>query len=91
MAHNAPAALAVPIPAPQAAWGVTIDRVVGCTAVRAALRDYLRSTLMPAERRRLDDHLVGCPGCLRAFTDTRVAAWTSPATTRRLRQTRVAA
>ena len=34
-----------------------------CSEVVDILTDYLEGTLSPVERRRVDDHLVGCDGC----------------------------
>ncbi|GAA1852678.1 zf-HC2 domain-containing protein [Myceligenerans crystallogenes] len=57
-----------------------------CPETRAAMRDYLRNRMLPGRRRRMEDHLVGCAGCIREYVDLRQSRWTAaPVTTRRAR------
>ncbi|MFD6176198.1 MULTISPECIES: hypothetical protein [unclassified Isoptericola] len=47
----------------------------GCRDTRLALDDYAHRRLAPARATELEDHLVGCVGCLRAVVDVRDPAW----------------
>ncbi|MFE7404626.1 hypothetical protein [Isoptericola sp. NPDC057559] len=47
----------------------------GCRDTRLALEDYAHRRLAPARATALEDHLVGCTGCLRAVVDVRDPAW----------------
>lgn len=47
-----------------------------CRSTRAAMHDYLARCLQPRRARRLEAHMDGCAGCIRAFIDIREAGWT---------------
>ncbi|GAB3158240.1 hypothetical protein GCM10027059_02600 [Myceligenerans halotolerans] len=47
----------------------------GCRITRGAMHDYIRHRLLPGRRRELEDHLVDCAECARAFTDVRESYW----------------
>ncbi|MGW2091449.1 zf-HC2 domain-containing protein [Promicromonospora sukumoe] len=55
-----------------------------CRTTRASIHDYLSGRLLPHRRRRLENHLDGCAGCIRAFIDVRQVAWNRRALDRRL-------
>ncbi|MFI2364560.1 zf-HC2 domain-containing protein [Promicromonospora sp. NPDC019610] len=55
-----------------------------CRSTRASIHDYLSGRLLPHRRHRLERHLDGCPGCIRAFIDVRQVSWTRSALDRRL-------
>ncbi|MFI8523913.1 zf-HC2 domain-containing protein [Promicromonospora sukumoe] len=55
-----------------------------CRSTRASIHDYLSGRLLPHRRRRLENHLDGCAGCIRAFIDVRQVAWTRRALDQRL-------
>ncbi|RPF23357.1 zf-HC2 domain-containing protein [Myceligenerans xiligouense] len=46
-----------------------------CRVTRGAMHDYIRHRLLPSRRRELEDHLVSCAACVRAFTDVRESYW----------------
>ncbi|MFD6446094.1 zf-HC2 domain-containing protein [Promicromonospora sp. NPDC060204] len=46
-----------------------------CRATRAALHDFVRNRLLPRRRQQVEDHMVGCAGCTRAFVDVRESYW----------------
>lgn len=46
-----------------------------CRQTRAALHDFVRNRLMPHRRQAVEDHMVQCPGCTRAFVDVRESYW----------------
>lgn len=46
-----------------------------CRSTRGAMHDYIRHRLLPCRRRELEDHLVDCTECVRAFTDVRESYW----------------
>lgn len=46
-----------------------------CRSTRGAMHDYIRHRLLPGRRRELEDHLVDCAACARAFTDIRESYW----------------
>lgn len=46
-----------------------------CRLTRGAMHDYIRHRLLPGRRRELEDHLVVCAECTRAFTDVRESYW----------------
>lgn len=48
---------------------------IGCPETRAGLRKYLKHQVLPGRRRRLEDHLVHCPGCIREFVELRESYW----------------
>ncbi|MBL0886708.1 zf-HC2 domain-containing protein [Myceligenerans indicum] len=48
---------------------------VTCRITRGAMHDYIRHRLLPGRRRELEDHLVDCSECTRAFTDVRESYW----------------
>ncbi|MBE1876134.1 hypothetical protein [Myceligenerans pegani] len=50
-------------------------QAIGCPETRAAMREYLRHQILPCRRRRIEDHLVGCPGCIREFVELRESYW----------------
>ena len=47
-----------------------------CRSTRAAMYDYLGRLLPPHRARRLEVHMDGCAGCIRAFIDIREVSWT---------------
>ncbi|WP_033325650.1 zf-HC2 domain-containing protein [Promicromonospora sukumoe] len=53
--------------------GTTAD--LECRSTRAALHDFVRNRLLPRRRQQVEDHMVGCPGCTRAFVDVRESYW----------------
>lgn len=46
-----------------------------CRATRAALHDFVRNRLLPRRRQQVEDHMVECAGCTRAFVDVRESYW----------------
>ncbi|MEV0892868.1 sigma-70 family RNA polymerase sigma factor [Promicromonospora sp. NPDC050262] len=48
---------------------------VECRATRAALHDFVRNRLLPRRRQQVEDHMVGCSGCTRAYVDVRESYW----------------
>ena len=46
-----------------------------CRTTRGAMHDYIRHRLLPGRRQDLEDHLVECPECTRAFADVRESYW----------------
>ena len=57
-------------------------QTIGCPETRAAMREYLNHQVLPGRRRRLEDHLVGCSGCIREFVELRESYWTVVASRR---------
>jgi hypothetical protein len=53
--------------------GATED--VECRATRASMHDFVRNRLLPRRRRHVEDHMVQCAGCTRAFVDVRESYW----------------
>ncbi|MFE7508607.1 zf-HC2 domain-containing protein [Promicromonospora sp. NPDC057488] len=53
--------------------GTTAD--LECRSTRAALHDFVRNRLLPRRRQQVEDHMVGCAGCTRAFVDVRESYW----------------
>ncbi|WP_157602316.1 zf-HC2 domain-containing protein, partial [Promicromonospora kroppenstedtii] len=53
--------------------GTTAD--LECRSTRAALHDFVRNRLLPRRRQQVEDHMVGCSGCTRAFVDVRESYW----------------
>ncbi|MEU2200740.1 hypothetical protein [Isoptericola sp. NPDC019482] len=47
----------------------------GCTDTRAALFDLVHRRLPAGQEAELEDHLLDCAGCLRAFVDVREPGW----------------
>jgi predicted anti-sigma-YlaC factor YlaD len=52
-------------------------QAIDCLETRAAMREYLRHQVLPFRRRRIEDHLVGCSGCIREFVELRESHWMS--------------
>lgn len=48
---------------------------VECESARASMHDFVRNRLLPRRRQRVEDHMVGCAGCTRAFVDVRESYW----------------
>ncbi|MFI6425035.1 hypothetical protein [Promicromonospora sp. NPDC050880] len=48
---------------------------VECRTARAAMHDFVRNRLMPHRRQAVEDHMVECAGCTRAFVDVRESYW----------------
>lgn len=46
-----------------------------CRTTRASMHDLVRHRLLPRRRREVEDHMVRCAGCARAFTDVRESYW----------------
>ncbi|ANC32184.1 zf-HC2 domain-containing protein [Isoptericola dokdonensis] len=46
-----------------------------CAETRGDLHAYVTHHLGGGRRQALEDHLFGCPGCMRAFIDVREASW----------------
>lgn len=65
-----PAARTVEVPRPDTA----IDLAV-CRTTRGAMHDYIGHRLLPGRRQELEDHLVDCAECTRAFVDIRESHW----------------
>ncbi|MBE1877901.1 zf-HC2 domain-containing protein [Myceligenerans pegani] len=61
-------------PAPGFATVTPLDPAA-CRITRGAMHDYIRHRLLPGRRRELEDHLVDCAACVRAFTDVRESYW----------------
>jgi hypothetical protein len=53
--------------------GTTAD--LQCRTTRAALHDFVRNRLLPRRRQEVEDHMVGCAGCTRAYVDVRESYW----------------
>ncbi|MGW2092521.1 zf-HC2 domain-containing protein [Promicromonospora sukumoe] len=53
--------------------GSTAD--LQCRTTRAALHDFVRNRLLPRRRQEVEDHMVGCAGCTRAYVDVRESYW----------------
>ena len=46
-----------------------------CRRTRASLHDFVRNRLLPHRRQEVEDHMVRCAGCTRAFVDVRESYW----------------
>ncbi|MFC4631902.1 hypothetical protein ACFO6V_26925 [Promicromonospora alba] len=46
-----------------------------CESTRASLHDFVRNRLLPGRRQKVEDHMVQCSGCTRAFVDVRESYW----------------
>lgn len=46
-----------------------------CKATRASMHDFVRHRLMPRRRQKVEDHMVQCADCTRAFVDVRESYW----------------
>lgn len=46
-----------------------------CRATRASMHDFVRHRLLPRRRQKVEDHMVQCAGCTRAFVDVRESYW----------------
>jgi hypothetical protein len=46
-----------------------------CESTRASLHDFVRNRLLPGRRQKVEDHMVQCAGCTRAFVDVRESYW----------------
>jgi hypothetical protein len=53
--------------------GVADD--VECRTTRASMHDFVRHRLLPRRRQQVEDHMVQCAGCTRAFVDVRESYW----------------
>lgn len=47
----------------------------GCAATRAAVLDLVHRRVPAGQEAELEDHLLDCAGCLRAYVDVREPAW----------------
>ncbi|GAB4084056.1 hypothetical protein GCM10028784_06860 [Myceligenerans cantabricum] len=57
-------------------------QALGCAETRAAMQEYLKHQPLPCRRRRIEDHLIGCAGCIRTFVELREAHWMAGAASR---------
>ena len=48
---------------------------IECESTRASMHDFVRNRLLPGRRQRVEDHMVLCAGCTRAFVDVRESYW----------------
>jgi hypothetical protein len=48
---------------------------VECESTRASMHDFVRNRLLPGRRQKVEDHMVQCAGCTRAFVDVRESYW----------------
>jgi hypothetical protein len=46
-----------------------------CESTRASMHDFVRNRLLPRRRQKVEDHMVQCAGCTRAFVDVRESYW----------------
>ncbi|MFC8943568.1 zf-HC2 domain-containing protein, partial [Streptomyces griseoincarnatus] len=46
-----------------------------CKTTRASMHDFVRNRLLPRRRQQVEDHMVQCAGCTRAFVDVRESYW----------------
>lgn len=46
-----------------------------CESTRASMHDFVRNRLLPGRRQKVEDHMVQCSGCTRAFVDVRESYW----------------
>ena len=46
-----------------------------CKTTRASMHDFVRHRLLPRRRQKVEDHMVQCAGCTRAFVDVRESYW----------------
>lgn len=46
-----------------------------CRSTRASMHDFVRHRLLPGRRQKVEDHMVGCANCTRAFVDVRESYW----------------
>ncbi|MFD2794108.1 hypothetical protein ACFS27_11180 [Promicromonospora vindobonensis] len=46
-----------------------------CESTRASMHDFVRNRLLPGRRQKVEDHMVQCAGCTRAFVDVRESYW----------------
>jgi hypothetical protein len=46
-----------------------------CKTTRASMHDFVRHRLLPRRRQQVEDHMVQCAGCTRAFVDVRESYW----------------
>lgn len=53
--------------------GITDD--AECKTTRASMHDFVRHRLLPRRRQKVEDHMVQCAGCTRAFVDVRESYW----------------
>lgn len=48
---------------------------VECRSTRASMHDFVRNRLLPGRRQKVEDHMVECADCTRAFVDVRESYW----------------
>ncbi|GAA4713402.1 hypothetical protein APR04_005368 [Promicromonospora umidemergens] len=48
---------------------------IECESTRASMHDFVRNRLLPGRRQKVEDHMVLCAGCTRAFVDVRESYW----------------
>ncbi|GHH70573.1 zf-HC2 domain-containing protein [Promicromonospora soli] len=46
-----------------------------CRTTRASMHDFVRHRLLPRRRQKVEDHMVQCADCTRAFVDVRESYW----------------
>jgi predicted anti-sigma-YlaC factor YlaD len=46
---------------------------LSCRELVELVTDYLEGVMLPAERRRVEEHLAGCPGCTAYLEQMRTA------------------
>lgn len=46
-----------------------------CESTRASMHEFVRNRLLPRRRQQVEDHVVQCSGCTRAFIDVRESYW----------------
>ncbi len=46
-----------------------------CRSTRASMHDFVRHRLLPRRRQQVEDHMVQCADCTRAFVDVRESYW----------------
>lgn len=46
-----------------------------CRSTRASMHDFVRHRLLPHRRQQVEDHMVQCADCTRAFVDVRESYW----------------
>lgn len=67
--------VAEPTSATTAAPRPAVPDPPACRLTRGSMHDYIRHRLLPGRRRELENHLVDCALCTRAFTDVRESYW----------------
>ncbi|GAA1864306.1 zf-HC2 domain-containing protein [Myceligenerans crystallogenes] len=54
---------------------VPVSDAAECRTTRGAIHDYIRNRLLPSRRKELENHLIDCAECTRAFVDVRESFW----------------